>query len=314
MTALQAIILAIVQGVTELFPISSLAHAVIVPALLGWKNVDENSDSFLPFLVVMHLGTALALIAYFWRTWLDFATAILFRRGPKAEGERRIFWRVVVATIPAVIIGFFLEKELKRAFGAPVLAAGFLIANGVMLFAAERLKGRQDRPLTRLRWLDAVVIGLWQCLALIPGFSRSGATMVGGYLAGLDHEDAARFSFLTATPIILAATVLETPKLIHNSRQVQRRGARRRRGGGRGRLHLHRAPDALVPADRGARLRPVRALLRAGRRRLARLAAAPLRRLPFVAPKPRALRSCRWRATSWKIVRQSALREPAPTP
>jgi undecaprenyl-diphosphatase len=216
MTALQAIILAIVQGVTELFPISSLAHAVIVPALLGWKNVDENSDSFLPFLVVMHLGTALALIAYFWRTWLDFATAILFRRGPKAEGERRIFWRVVVATIPAVIIGFFLEKELKRAFGAPVLAAGFLIANGVMLFAAERLKGRQDRPLTRLRWLDAVVIGLWQCLAFIPGFSRSGATMVGGYLAGLDHEDAARFSFLTATPIILAATVLETPKLIHN--------------------------------------------------------------------------------------------------
>jgi undecaprenyl-diphosphatase len=216
MTALQAIILAIVQGVTELFPISSLAHAVIVPALLGWKNVDENSDSFLPFLVVMHLGTALALIAYFWRTWLDFATAILFRRGPKAEGERRIFWRVVVATIPAVIIGFFLEKELKRAFGAPVLAAGFLIANGVMLFAAERLKGRQDRPLTRLRWIDAVVIGLWQCLAFIPGFSRSGATMVGGYLAGLDHEDAARFSFLTATPIILAATVLETPKLIHN--------------------------------------------------------------------------------------------------
>jgi undecaprenyl-diphosphatase len=216
MTALQAIILAIVQGVTELFPISSLAHAVIVPALLGWKNVDENSDSFLPFLVVMHLGTALALIAYFWRTWLDFATAILFRRGPKAEGERRIFWRVVVATIPAVIIGFFLERELKRAFGAPVLAAGFLIANGVMLFAAERLRGRQDRPLTRLRWIDAVVIGLWQCLAFIPGFSRSGATMVGGYLAGLDHEDAARFSFLTATPIILAATVLETPKLIHN--------------------------------------------------------------------------------------------------
>ena len=216
MTALQAIILAIVQGITELFPISSLAHAVIVPALLGWKNVDENSDSFLPFLVVMHLGTALALIAYFWRTWLDFATAILFRRGPKAEGERRIFWRVVVATIPAVIVGFFLEKELKRGFGAPVLAAGFLIANGVMLFAAERLKGRQDRPLTRLRWLDAVVIGLWQCLAFIPGFSRSGATMVGGYLAGLDHEDAARFSFLTATPIILAATVLETPKVIHN--------------------------------------------------------------------------------------------------
>jgi len=215
MTDLQAIILAIVQGITELFPISSLAHAVLLPAVLGWK-VDEGAEGFLPFLVVMHLGTALALLAYFWRTWWDFATAILFRRGPKAEGERRIFWRVVVATIPAVIVGFFLEKELKRAFGAPVLAAGFLIANGVMLFAAERLKGRQDRALTRLRWIDAVAIGLWQCLALIPGFSRSGATMAGGFLAGLNHEDAARFSFLTATPVILGAAVLETPKLIHN--------------------------------------------------------------------------------------------------
>ncbi len=216
MTAFQAIIMAIVQGISELFPISSLGHAVILPALLGWKNVDEASDSFLPFLVVLHLGTAAALLLYFWRTWFDFATAILVRRGPKAEGERRIFWRVVVATIPAVIVGFLLEKELKRAFGAPVLAAGFLIANGVMLFAAERLRrGRHERPLSRLRWMDAVIIGLCQCLALIPGFSRSGATMAGGYLSGLDHEDAARFSFLTATPVILGAGVLEVPKLLH---------------------------------------------------------------------------------------------------
>jgi undecaprenyl-diphosphatase len=215
LTTLQAIILAIVQGITELFPISSLAHAVILPKLLGWTNVDENSDGFLPFLVVMHLGTALALLAYFWRDWTDFATAVAFRRGPKAEAERRIFWRVVVATIPAVIVGFFLEKELRRAFGNPELVAGVLIANGVMLFAAERLKGRRDRALSRLRWIDAVVIGLWQCLALIPGFSRSGATMAGGYLAGLDHEDAARFSFLTATPVIFGASVLETPKLLH---------------------------------------------------------------------------------------------------
>ncbi|HEY3800751.1 MAG TPA: undecaprenyl-diphosphate phosphatase [Caulobacteraceae bacterium] len=213
MTDLQAIILAVVQGITELFPISSLAHAVLLPALLGW-SVDENADSFLPFLVVMHLGTAIALLLYFWRDWLNFATAVLVRRGPKAEAERRVFWRVVVATIPAVIVGFFLEKELKHAFGAPKLAAAFLIANGVMLFAAERLRGRQGRVLARLRWIDAVVIGLWQCLALIPGFSRSGATMAGGYLAGLDHEDAARFSFLTATPVILGATVLEAPKIL----------------------------------------------------------------------------------------------------
>jgi undecaprenyl-diphosphatase len=95
-----------------------------------------------------------------------------------------------------------------------VLAAGVLIANGVLLFAAERMRGRQSRALSRLRWLDAVLIGLWQCLALIPGFSRSGATMAGGYLAGLDHEEAARFSFLTATPVILGAAVLEAPKLL----------------------------------------------------------------------------------------------------
>jgi undecaprenyl-diphosphatase len=215
MSALQAIILAIVQGITELFPISSLGHAVIMPKLLGW-DVDENGAGFLPFLVVMHLGTALALFIYFWRDWWEFAAAVLIRRGPKAEAERRLFWRVVVATIPAVIIGFAFEKQLKHVFGAPAVAAGFLIVNGVMLFAAERWRGRAQRAMNELRWLDAVLIGLCQCLALIPGMSRSGATMAGGYLAGLDHEDAARFSFLTATPIILGAGVLEAPKLLHH--------------------------------------------------------------------------------------------------
>lgn len=141
--------------------------------------------------------------------------AVLVRRGPEADGERRVFWQVVVATIPAVIVGALLEKPLRHIFGAPTIVAGVLIANGVLLFAAERLKGRRELSLTRLRWRDAVAIGLWQCLALVPGFSRSGATMVGGYLAGLDHEDAARFSFLTATPVILAATVYEAPKLLH---------------------------------------------------------------------------------------------------
>jgi undecaprenyl-diphosphatase len=216
MTALQAIILALVQGVTELFPISTLGHAVLLPALLHW-NVDENAPGFLPFLVVMHLGTALALIAYFWRAWLDFALAVLIRRGPKAQGERRLFFQVVVATIPAVIIGFVFEKLLRHGFGSPMTAAVFLVANGVMLFAAERLRRRGETiPLGRLGWGSAVVIGLAQCLALIPGFSRSGATMAGGYLVGLNHEDAARFSFWTATPVILGAGVLEAPKLLHH--------------------------------------------------------------------------------------------------
>jgi undecaprenyl-diphosphatase len=214
MTSLQAIILAVVQGITELFPISSLGHAVILPALLGWK-VDENSADFLPFLVVMHLGTAFALLLYFWRDWFDFGMAVVLRRGARAAQEGRLFWRVVAATIPALIIGFALEHLLKKGFGAPTMAAGLLIVNGVMLFVAERWKGRASRPLDELSWLDALLIGLLQCLALVPGFSRSGATMAGGYLTGLKHEDAARFSFLTATPIILGAGVLEAPKLLH---------------------------------------------------------------------------------------------------
>jgi undecaprenyl-diphosphatase len=182
---------------------------------LGW-NVDQSSDDFLPFLVVMHLGTALALLLYFWRDWFDFLMAVVFRRGPRAAQEGRLFWRVVVATIPAVILGAGLEYILRKGFGAPTIAAGFLIANGVMLFVADRWRGRSERSIDQLRWGDALVIGLWQCLALIPGFSRSGSTMAGGYLAGLKHEDAARFSFLTATPVILGATVLEAPKLLHH--------------------------------------------------------------------------------------------------
>jgi undecaprenyl-diphosphatase len=216
-TLWQAIVLAVVQGVTELFPISSLGHAVIMPALLGWK-IDENAEGFLPFLAVMHLGTAIALLGYFWRDWASFAGSVVRFRNPAGAADRRLFWRVVVATIPAVVIGFVFEKKLKVGFGAPVLAAAFLIVNGVMLFVAERLQQAKGRKLAELSWVQATTIGFWQCLALIPGMSRSGATMAGGYICGLNHEDSARFSFLTATPIILGAVVLEAPKLIkHHS-------------------------------------------------------------------------------------------------
>ncbi|MGA2953292.1 MAG: undecaprenyl-diphosphate phosphatase [Caulobacteraceae bacterium] len=213
MTGLQAIVLAIVQGITELFPISSLGHAVILPAILGW-NVDENAEGFLPFLAVMHLGTAIALLGYFWRDWYAFAGSVVRFRDPAGAADRRLFWRVVVATIPAVVIGFLFEKKLKAGFAAPTLAAAFLVVNGVMLFFAERLKRAGGRPLSELSFIQALIIGFWQCLALIPGMSRSGATMSGGYLLGLSHEDSARFSFLTATPIILGAVALEAPKLI----------------------------------------------------------------------------------------------------
>ena len=218
MTTLQAIVMAVLQGITELFPVSSLGHAVIAPALLGWRDFDEGSEAFLPFLAVMHLGTALALLAYFWRDWLGFAASVLrLSRSDRAPADRRLFWRVVVATIPAVVIGFVFEKTLRLGFAAPPLAAAFLIVNGAMLFLADRFRRRATKPIAALTWLDAVIIGAWQCLALIPGLSRSGATMAGGYLRGLDHEDAARFSFLTATPIILGATALEAPKLVRHA-------------------------------------------------------------------------------------------------
>ena len=221
MTAFYALVLAMLQGVTELFPISSLGHAVIVPSLLGWP-IDQHSPAFLPFIVVLHLGTAAALLIYFWRDWIGLLLAVLGRGSPE---ERRAQWRllggIVVATIPAVIFGFALRKPLGVLFGAPAVAATFLIVNGVVLFVGERLRRRGgDRRLEDLSWGGALLIGVLQSTALIPGISRSGATMVGGLLAGLRHQAAAHFSFLIATPIILGAAVLEVPKLLHEGAHI----------------------------------------------------------------------------------------------
>jgi undecaprenyl-diphosphatase len=164
----------------------------------------------------MHLGTAVALLLYFWRDWFDFAMAVLANRGPRPTEERRLFWRVVAATLPAVIAGAALEKVLRHVFASPSIACAFLVLNGLMLFVADRMKRSDSKSIDALTWTDALIIGVMQCLALIPGISRSGATMVGGYRVGLNHEDAARFSFLTATPIIIGATVFELPKLLKN--------------------------------------------------------------------------------------------------
>ena len=215
MTTLQAIILAFIQGITELFPISSLGHAVLAPRLLNW-GVDEHAPDFLPYLVVMHLGTAIALLIYFWRDWLEFLSALLNAKAPGAAANRKLFLLVVVATIPAVIVGYAFRKILGDAFGTPVVAAIFLILNGFVLFAGDRMGPSAHGELDQLNWKGALSIGLAQCFALIPGISRSGATIVMGLFAGLGHEAAARFSFLMATPIILGATALEAPKLLHS--------------------------------------------------------------------------------------------------
>jgi len=222
MTYLHAIVIAILQGATELFPVSSLGHAVIVPALLGW-SFDQHAPVFLPFLVLLHLGTAVALLLYFWRDWWSLLVGVLgLSEQHRVRESRHIFLLLVIATVPAAVLGAGLEHAIRRLFETPLLACLFLGLNGILLLAGERLRrrtpaGQPQRPLATLSLLDAVVVGLWQCLALLPGISRSGATITGGLLRGLDHAAAAHFSFLIATPVILGATVLEVPKLLHAS-------------------------------------------------------------------------------------------------
>jgi undecaprenyl-diphosphatase len=215
MNLLQAILIAILQGATELFPVSSLGHAVIVPALMR-SGINQNSPEFLPFLVFLHTGTAVALLTYFWRDWWMLLLGVLgMTEQALVRESRQVFMKIVVATIPAVIVGFLLEKFVRGLFGTPIVAAVFLVVNGLLLLFGERLRNNGHRELSTLTMMDALYIGLWQCTALIPGISRSGATIVGGVLRGITHEGAAHFSFLIATPIIIGATVLEVPKLLH---------------------------------------------------------------------------------------------------
>ncbi len=214
MDLIEAILVAIIQGATELFPISSLGHAVILPALLN-LSLDQRSPEFLPFLVLLHAGTAVALLLFFWRDWWLLLTGVLgLTEAHQRRESRRVVLLIIVATIPAVIVGFLLEKPLRSLFGAPAIAAAFLVVNGIVLAVGERVRTMGHRPLSALSVADAFLIGCSQCLALIPGISRSGVTIVAGLLRGVDHEGAAHFSFLIATPIIIGATVLEVPKLL----------------------------------------------------------------------------------------------------
>src|SRR5579875_1495360 len=161
MTLLQAVVLAILQGATELFPVSSLGHAVILPALLHW-NIDQRAPSFLSFLVMLHLGTATALLVYFWQDWWALLRGILGigTRHETAE-SRRVFLLIVIATIPAVIVGFLLEHFFRSLFGSPVIAAAVLIVNGFLLIGAEKVRRRGHRPLASLTRMDAFIIGCW---------------------------------------------------------------------------------------------------------------------------------------------------------
>jgi undecaprenyl-diphosphatase len=242
LTYLQAIVIGLLQGVSELFPVSSLGHSVLFPAWVGgnWQSlVTQQSSSespYLAFIVGLHCATAVALLLFFWRDWVGiiggFFTSLRDRRVHTVY--QRMAWLIVISTIPAGLIGLLFEHDLRVLFAKPEAAAVFLTINGLMLLAGEWLRRRakvhpdaaaaSDEPQTadpldvsisrRVGVATAGIIGTMQAGALFAGISRSGATMVGGLVRGLSHEEAVRFSFLLATPVIFAAGVLKIPDLV----------------------------------------------------------------------------------------------------
>ena len=221
----------LLQGATELFPVSSLGHAVLIPSLLHW-SFEQSDPSFVPFLVLLHLGTAGALLFIYRSQWVDiikgFFTAAL--RGGIETPTERLAMLLMVGTIPAAILGVFFETRIKSLFASPYVAAGFLIVNGILMLSFEQIRRRAERNAVldskprieqeerfaeaeRISFPAAALVGACQALAFLPGISRSGVTIGGGLMAGLRHQEAARFSFLLATPVILAAGVLEVPQL-----------------------------------------------------------------------------------------------------
>ncbi|MDT0261739.1 undecaprenyl-diphosphate phosphatase [Jatrophihabitans sp. DSM 44399] len=230
---LEAGVVGAMQGVAELFPISSLGHSVLLPAVIGgsWArdlNVSTPESPYLAFIVGLHVATAIALIIYFWRDWVRVVRGLVtsIARREVRDADQRLAWLLVLGTIPVGLVGLVGEHWFRTTLAKPVPTAIFLIVNGLVLFVAEQL--RRSDPSTDVEYVDervtgpesdvrlakqstgqAVLIGSAQILALAPGISRSGVTMVAGMARGLNREDAARFSFLLATPVILAAGALK---------------------------------------------------------------------------------------------------------
>jgi len=217
----------LLQGASELFPVSSLGHAVLVPSLLHW-SFKQSDPSFVPFLVLLHLGTATALLVIYREQWVvivrGFVTAAI--RGQMKTDSERLAMLLLVGTIPAAVLGVFLETRIKTLFASPTEAAGFLILNGLLMLGFEALRRRAERGSSRteqeshfadaerISFRAAALVGACQALAFLPGISRSGITIGGGLLAGLRHQEAARFAFLLATPVILGAGLVEVPELL----------------------------------------------------------------------------------------------------
>lgn len=249
----EAVVVGLVQGVTELFPVSSLGHSVLLPALVGGRwardlDVSAPESPYLAFIVGLHVATAVALLVFFRADWVRVVRGALtsVRDRSVTTADQRLAWLIVLATLPVGVVGLLLEHTFRTVLGKPMPAAAFLVANGLILLAGERLRRRvpaavpavretapagragapdapapadldggvaADRRLAGVGTRTALFVGAAQVLALLPGISRSGSAMVAGLVRGLDHEDAARFSFLLATPVILAAGVLKLPDL-----------------------------------------------------------------------------------------------------
>lgn len=220
----QALVLGLLQGLSELFPISSLGHSIILPGILGW-HFDHDANYFLIFLVATHFATALVLFLFYRKDWLRIISGIFrsLREREINDADAKLGWLLVISTIPAGIAGLLFEEQVRTLFISPLYVAFCLAMNGVMLFGGELLRRKakiggdiddaDKRIAIELSWSQAVKIGLMQVVALVPGFSRTGSTIVGGLVVGLSHEDALRYSFLLATPIIGAAALLKLPEL-----------------------------------------------------------------------------------------------------
>jgi undecaprenyl-diphosphatase len=223
----QGVILGLLQGAAEPFPISSLGHGVVLPRLAGW-HIKQNDDRFITFLVATHLATAIVLLLFFRRDWVLITRglwrSLQLREIRDEDVHARLGWLLIVGTIPAGIIGLLLEAPLRKLFASAPSAAAFLIVNGIALLVFERLRKRPPKPddhlgdsdarIAKLSWRQAILVGISQAAALVPGISRSGFTMGGSLLAGLSNEDAVRYAFLLSTPIIGAAAVLKLPDLL----------------------------------------------------------------------------------------------------
>jgi undecaprenyl-diphosphatase len=207
MTIFQAIILGIIQGLTEYLPISSSAHLVLAPYLFGWSFPE---DQIFVFDVLVQMGTLAAVIIYFWKDLVNIALGFvkgILSRHPFQSQDARMGWFIILATIPAGLAGLLIKPYVEAAFSNPVVVGVLLLGTAILILAGE-LIGKRERNLSSIKWLDALLIGIGQAVAIFPGISRSGSTISVGLMRGLNRRDAARFSFLMSIPIMLAAGLL----------------------------------------------------------------------------------------------------------